>query len=179
MDLLNDLTASGSEVTYVRRSTLPITLYAHLTSFQIGSMQSGNMTNNQNDGFVGWTISEIANGTKPTLAQVPNVILLHAGTNDMNLDPPRQPYDTAPERLGDLLDELLSAVPGTTIVVAKIIQSGNAGTKDRIPVFNDAVPDIVAARTDEGAKVQLVDMSSIGVDGVDLADGLHPNDTGE
>ncbi|KAF2167986.1 carbohydrate esterase family 3 protein [Zasmidium cellare ATCC 36951] len=147
---------------------------------QIGFMRSGTMANNQNDGFPGWTISEIALAAKLTLslAQCPNVILLHAGTNDMNNDPPRQPYNTAPERLGDLLDELLSVVPETTIIVAQIIQSSNAGTKDRIPVFNDAVPDVVAQRTDKGAKVQLVDLSSIGVDGVDLVDGLHPNDTG-
>ena len=139
------------------------------------------MPNNQNDGFPGFTISEIAFTAKLTgaLAQRPNVILLHAGTNDMNNDPPRQPYATAPERLGDFIDQLLAAVPGTLIIVAQIIQSGNAGTKDRIPVFNDAIPDIVAQRAEKGAKIQLVDMSSIGVDGVDLVDGVHPNDTGE
>ncbi|KXL47527.1 carbohydrate esterase family 3 protein [Acidomyces richmondensis BFW] len=145
----------------------------------IGSLSSGNMSNNKNDGFGGRSIDGIASGTRKTLAaERPNVVLLHAGTNDMNDDPPREPYDTAPDRLGNLVDEILRIVPRTTIIVAQIVQSTYPKTRDRISTYNAILPDIVAKRSDEGARVLMVDMSSIGADGTTTADGLHPNDNG-
>lgn len=144
----------------------------------IGSIRSGNMTNNKHDGFGGKSINGISSGTRNTLAEQPNVVLLHAGTNDMNDDPPREPYDTAPDRLGDLIDEILDAVPQTTIIAAQIVQSAFTKTRDRISTYNAVLPDIVAKRSDKGAKVLMVDMSSIGAHGVNIVDRLHPNDTG-
>ncbi|KAK5134072.1 hypothetical protein LTR08_006962 [Meristemomyces frigidus] len=134
------------------------------------------MTNNANEGHSGYTIDLIAAATVNTLRQEPNVVLLHAGTNDMNLDPPPDPYNTAPQRLGSLIDEVLCTCSNTTLIVAQIIESTNGGTSSRIPTYNAAIPGIVAERANKGFKVMTVDMSSIG--GSDLFDGLHPTDEG-
>ncbi|KAK5000912.1 hypothetical protein LTR66_000329 [Elasticomyces elasticus] len=159
LDLLNHLTNSGSQVTYIGSVT-----------------DGGNMANKANEGHVGYTISQIAAATVNTLRQEPNVVLLHAGTNDMNLDPPPDPYDAAPQRLASLIDEVLCTCPNTTLIVAQIISSTNGGTSGRVPVYNTAIPGIVAERVKKGFKVLTVDMSSIG--GSRLIDGLHPTDQG-
>lgn len=134
------------------------------------------MADNQNEGHSGFTISQIASVTKTSLLQRPNVVLLHAGTNDMQKSPPDDPYDTAPERLGALIDEILCTCPDAVVMVAQIIQSSNSDIEARIRTYNAAIPSIVAGRAAEGFKVKTVDMSSIG--GSDLFDSLHPNDGG-
>lgn len=63
-------------------------LYDILTSrgntlSMIGSQSSGTMPQPQNEGHDGATISQIASYTS-AYHERPNVILLHAGTNDMN-----------------------------------------------------------------------------------------------
>lgn len=160
LDLMEALTIRGAQARY------------------IGALNRGSMENNENDGFWGRTVIEVAAASKPTWSQMPNVVLLHVGTNDMNLDPPREPYDTAPERLGDLLDDLTGTIPNVTVLVAQIIQSQIVGTKDRIPTFNAAIPGLVAKRVAQGAKIWVVDMSPIGADPTTTDDGLHPNDGG-
>lgn len=62
-----------------------------------------------------------------SLAQKPNVILLHAGTNDMSPDisvstEGRDPAAAA-ERLGALIDKMLQKCPDATILVAMIIST--------------------------------------------------------
>ena len=120
----------------------------------------------------------------------------------MNNDPPTDPYASAPQRLGALIDEVLCTCPNATLIVAQIIESGNSGTSSRVTTYNAAVPGVVAERANKGFKVmvrtfhaisvspcsrishadrelsQTVDMSSIGVGGNDLVDGLHPTDYG-
>ena len=105
-------------------------------------------------------------------------MLLHAGTNDLNSDQPADPYASAPERLGNLIDQVLCTCPEATIIVAQIIESSNSGTSERIAAFNAEVPDVVNTRAARGSKVMAVDMSSIGVNGYELTDDLHPNDQG-
>jgi lysophospholipase L1-like esterase len=59
-------------------------------------------------------ISQIAQFANFSLKQLPNVILLMAGTNDMNI--PTDPT-TASDRLGSLIDELVIAVPDAVVLV--------------------------------------------------------------
>jgi len=134
------------------------------------------MADNANEGHSGFTISQIADSTIYSLRQRPNIVLLHAGTNDLNLSPPPSPYDSAPDRLGALIDEVLCTCPDAIVLVAQIIQSSSAATEGRIKTYNAAVPAVVATRFAQGFKVAVVDMSSIG--GSNLFDSLHPNDGG-
>lgn len=146
-------------------------------------MVNGDFQNNQMEGWPGYTIESIANQTQPalysSLSKRPNVVLLHAGTNDM-ADVHWLSYGEAPQRLGRLIDDVLDACGDATVIVAQIAQCNETGTRRsaRIPAFNAAIPEQVAIRADKGSKVMVVDMSSIGTTDADLKDGLHPNEKG-
>lgn len=143
----------------------------------VGSVKSGNMYDNDNEGHPGATINQIAGYAWNSLGDRPNVVLLHAGTNDLNNPNPTDPYSSAPDRLGSLIDEIVGACPDAAVLVAQIIGSADAGTQSRIDTFNSQVPGVVAARANKGQHVMVVDMSS--VRGGDLsADGTHPTDSG-
>jgi lysophospholipase L1-like esterase len=138
----------------------------------IGSQHSGNMSNNANEGHPGAVIDQITTFAAESLYLLPNIILVMAGTNDMAAD--IEP-DTAPERLGELIDTCVAACPEAVVLVAQVSGMLGGGLA-RVRVFNDAVPEVVKERTDDGKKVLVVDMES--AVGWNLADGLHPNDKG-
>ena len=143
----------------------------------IGVLLSGTMADSNNDGYDGATIDQIASNpdTATALEELPNVVLLHAGTNDMNLN---QDVAGAPDRLGSLIDQILAASPSATVFVALIIPSGNTATQANIINYNAAIPAVVAARYDAGHQVFLVDMYSQLIPSTDYTDDLHPNDGG-
>lgn len=141
----------------------------------VGSVQSGTMADNYNEGHSGATIDQIASFTTLSLGKRPNVVLLHAGTNDMNL--PVDPAN-APTRLGTLIDLVLATCPDAVIIVAQIIASANTVTQANIITYNAAIPDIVAARVAQGYHVTVVDMFSRLSLSTDYTDDLHPNDVG-
>jgi lysophospholipase L1-like esterase len=131
------------------------------------------MDDNDNEGHSGFTISQIA-GFRDAYRQRPNVVLLHAGTNDMGK--PEDP-DNAPGRLDNLVGTLVAALPDATVIVARIIPAASSSTQSRIRVYNNAITKLMASRALRGEKVMVVDMPS-GVQTTDLADGLHPNAQG-
>jgi lysophospholipase L1-like esterase len=144
----------------------------------IGGLLSGTMpNNNNNDGYNGATISEIASHseTASALAQLPNIVLLHAGTNDMNQN---KDVNGASQNIGALIDQVIAASPNTTVFVALLVPSKNSATQDNIIQFNDNLPSVVAARSDAGHRVFLVDMFTQLHPNLDLSDDLHPNDGG-
>lgn len=104
-------------------------------------------------------------------------MLIHAGTNDLGSDPPVDPYDTAADRLGALIDEVIAACPDATVLVAQIITNSNAATKARIRTFNAQVPRVVDSRIATGHQnIAAVDFSSLTDN--DLIDTIHPTDEG-
>ncbi|CAK4031800.1 Hypothetical predicted protein [Lecanosticta acicola] len=150
----------------------------------IGSQHSGPMSNGETEGYPGYSIASIANKTQPALSdsldRKPNVVLLHAGTNDFAPFPhDDEPNGEAPERLEWLIDYILQKIPETTLIVAQIISCPLEGFRDWIPIFNAAIPHIVEKKVASGFKVLVADMSQIGIDGSgDLVDDLHPGDHG-
>jgi lysophospholipase L1-like esterase len=131
------------------------------------------MADNDNQGFPGYTISQIRGVAASGLALKPNVVLLHAGTNDLNRgNPASEPDADAPKRLGLLLDDVLKAVPNAVVIVAKIIPSKKSGLSATIKTFNAALPAVVATRVKAGKKVSIVDMNVLTTS--ELSDDLHP-----
>lgn len=142
----------------------------------IGSVRSGSMQDNEHQGHSGFKIDEVSSAMGNTLSQRPNVVLLHAGTNDMDRN---DNVVDAPNRLGRLIDKILAGSPDAVVFVSKLIPAGTAATQARIVDFNTALPDIVAKRVADGHKVFLVDgYSPLSFVAGDFADGLHPNDQG-
>ena len=138
----------------------------------IGSQKAGTMTNNENEGHSGAIIDQIASYAYLSLPERPNVVLLMAGTNDMNnnVDP-----DGAPARLSALIDEILAACPDAVVVVAQIIPAANLDTFTRLTTYNARISLLVNQKQTAGKHVIKAWMP-LTTD--DLSDGLHPNDLG-
>ncbi|KAK3699765.1 hypothetical protein LTR37_016274 [Vermiconidia calcicola] len=145
-----------------------------------GTVQGGSMVDNWMAGYPGKTIQYIAVQAGSSLVQNPNIVLLMAGTNDMNPDPSTSIEGSdaqgAAQRLGNLVDQILTAVPNTVVLVAKVPQAAPATQGANINAYNALIPGIVQQRASAGKHVQLVDMSVIGVEL--LIDGIHPTAAG-
>lgn len=154
-DLRNDI-GSGNNVTFV------------------GTVSSGNMTNPQNEGHSGAVISQIASYGQKAYGFHPNVVLLMAGTNDINKN---QDPANAPGRLSSLIDQINAACSDAVVIVAQITPIANSTADARARTFNAALPNITNQKVSAGKHVLLVDMHSALLTS-DLSDGLHPNDRG-
>ncbi|AQZ62544.1 unnamed protein product [[Actinomadura] parvosata subsp. kistnae] len=141
----------------------------------VGSVRHGTMDDPDNEGHPGDRIDEIGHITDCTVRRYkPNLITLHAGTNDMN-----QNYNlaSAPSRLKSLISQALSTSPAATVLVAKLIPTAKPGLQPRIDAYNAALPGVVSDLQQEGKRVLLVDMKRVLVsDG--LQNDAHPTDAG-
>ncbi len=129
------------------------------------------------EGHIGFTIADLAGVVDAAIAAtVPDIILLHIGTNDV----PHPDIVTAPARLASLIDQIHTDRLTAKVVLATIVPSSDAGVNIIIDNYNAAMPAIVAARaaycslTDINAAFKAV--PSYGT--VLLFDGVHPNDAG-
>ncbi|WP_437587720.1 SGNH/GDSL hydrolase family protein [Sorangium sp. So ce1000] len=123
------------------------------------------------EGISGETIQQIANRVPtPALRDIPHIVLLHAGTNDMYQNP-----NGADTRLGALLDELIADAPDALIVVSNIIPFPNGA--NAVSAYNAKVPGVVQERANKGAHVLFVDQFK-DFPTSELGDGVHPNQTG-
>ncbi|KAM3414998.1 hypothetical protein BST61_g10135 [Cercospora zeina] len=146
----------------------------------IGSLSHGDSLDNDHEGHAGSSIKEIraAIAEDNILLQHPNIILLHAGTNDMNTyfgQGPTDPFEEAPGRLNTLVEAVLCECPDAVLLIAKIINITEF--PQLVTTFNSGVEMIVAFWQTQGYKVRLADHSAIG--GTDLSgDGVHPVNVG-
>ncbi|CAG8978236.1 hypothetical protein HYALB_00010727 [Hymenoscyphus albidus] len=143
----------------------------------IGSLTNGDWTNNANEGYTGQEITQILTSASKILAQKPspNVVLIHAGSNDIihNTD-----LANAPKRLGAMIDSVVEKTDAA-VLVAKIIGFGAGVTQYNAATdtYNSAIEGVVAERTKKGLRVKVVDMRAV-VTASDLVDGVHPKASG-
>jgi lysophospholipase L1-like esterase len=134
------------------------------------------------EGHPGWRIDQLAPSADGWVtAHAAEVVLLHAGTNDV-LQGATGPVMEA--RMADLLDRVLAARPGVHLLVATIIDVRNPNsfnaTSAQIAALNDRIPALVQARAAQGHNIRLVNMHDLaGLVATDYsADGVHPNASG-
>ncbi|WP_058042311.1 FG-GAP-like repeat-containing protein [Streptomyces roseifaciens] len=147
-------------------------LAPHTDSLQfVGSVRTNGA---DHEGHSGWQISDLSENIEHWLPVAgPNVVLLHIGTNDMDLD---NDVDGAPARLGRLIDRITRAAPEMTLLVSSLVPSQSEQVEKRVERFNAEVPRLVSERRSKGFKVGYVDMSAVTAQ--ELKDRLHPNDSG-
>lgn len=141
----------------------------------VGSRRGGSGPDIDHEGHSGWAIAELTHQIDGWLTTYrPDVVLLHAGTNDMNSD---ISASRAPERLATLIRHISRNLPQADVYVAEIIGTrkvdNGAVLQRRADGFNARIPQVVAAA---GRHVHLVDQHAIR-DAL-IADKLHPNDAG-
>jgi lysophospholipase L1-like esterase len=159
VELFSKAVADGKRMTFVGSQT------------NGPAMVAGRPFPKNNEGYPGWTISQIdgiANDMK-ALKDAPHIVLLHIGTNDMY-----QGADGAPMRLGKLIDDIVTVLPNSLLVVSSIIPFPSAVAA--VDTYNDAVPGVVQARASAGKHVIYVDQFK-DFPTSELTDGVHPDDT--
>ncbi|MFC5145833.1 FG-GAP-like repeat-containing protein [Streptomyces aureoversilis] len=163
---------AGSSTGNGYRIALRDKLAPHADTLQfVGSVRTNGA---DHEGHSGWLISGLSENIERWLPEAgPNVVLLHIGTNDMDLN---NDVDGAPARLGRLIDQITRSAPDMTLLVSSLVPSQHAEVQRRVEKFNAEVPRLVAERRNKGFKVGYVDMSAVTPG--DLKDRLHPNDSG-
>jgi lysophospholipase L1-like esterase len=141
----------------------------------VGSQHSGGGPDDDHEGHSGWTMTQLARRLHRWLiAYRPDVVVLHAGTNDLRTP---QAALFAPQVLTRVLAQIARDRPFAQVLVAQIVGNRNIGDgavrQERADAYNARVVTVVASA---GARFHLVDQSA--VRGRDLADKLHPNDAG-
>ncbi|TDZ32676.1 hypothetical protein C8035_v011047 [Colletotrichum spinosum] len=133
--------------------------------------------------FAAWngrTIQFISDNAGPSLDQGPSLILVHAGTNDMNpnLNVATEGNDPkeASQRLGKLIDQIAEACPDAVILVAMIINTCDEGQQENTVPYQGYIPGIVASRQAEGKHVLAADFTTYPTSM--LRDGIHPTNDG-
>lgn len=121
------------------------------------------------DGYTGFTISNLF--PKSQLPLDADVILVHAGTNDILLGANGA---TTAQSLTQLLVNLLMHNHHATILVAQIVPIYNYGKEAVVLDYNSRIPGVVAQFQPWGRVVKYVDLNS-GMQPRHFVDGVHPN----
>lgn len=128
----------------------------------------------------GQTIQYISDHVASSLKQRPNIVLVHAGTNDMNpsLNIAKEGNDPqgAADRLGKLLDKIIEACPDATILVGMIINTCDPTQSPRTKEYQALIPGVVKKRNDDGHHILAADFTSYETD--HLQDCIHPTNDG-
>ncbi|CCT67685.1 uncharacterized protein FFUJ_14670 [Fusarium fujikuroi IMI 58289] len=145
-----------------------------------GTESSGTMSDGNYAAWSGKTIQYISDHVDPSLKQRPNIILLAAGTNDMNpnrgISKEGNDPKGAADRLGKLIDKMVKACPDATILVAMIINTCDEKQSPATKEFQKLVPGVVKSRHDDGKHVLAVDFTNFKTS--DLQDCIHPTNDG-
>lgn len=134
----------------------------------VGSQHGGAAGDPDHEGHGGWSIEQIAEHAPGWVAAyTPDVVLLHAGTN--NITHGEDPA-VAAAKLAGLIDRVRAAAPLARLYVSTIVGTGVPGEAAAHRAFNALVADLATSR---GPRVRLVEQSHVG--GLSLYDAHHPN----
>ncbi|MFC5718577.1 GDSL-type esterase/lipase family protein [Streptomyces gamaensis] len=154
------------------RADLRAQLASHADDLKfVGSIRTNDW---YHEGHSSWQIDDLSERVEQWLvAAKPNVVLLNIGTNDIGRN---NEVETAPRRLGHLVDQITAASPDTVVLVSSLVPNADAQGQKRVEKYNAEVPRVVEERRAKGLRVDYVDMGAVTVQ--DLSDELHPNDAG-
>lgn len=147
------------------------------TADMVGSRKAGSMKDNDNEGWPGFRIGQVEGKAKLSVPGLkPNLFTVNAGTNDcaQNFD-----LDHAGKRMGDMLEYLWGASPGSTVILSTLLLNLKDTTEARVLRVNQQFRDLAKQKAAEKKRIVLVEMH--GPDGPqkgDMADDTHPNDAG-
>ncbi|WP_327300392.1 SGNH/GDSL hydrolase family protein [Streptomyces goshikiensis] len=133
----------------------------------VGSARAGSFADPDHEGHSGYVIDGLrAHIDDWVAAAQPDIVLLHAGINDVDFGR-RQ---GAPERLIELADRIAADRPNSVVYVLGLIPTTD-GLEDQAVTFNASVRSASAAHG-----YLWVEPPALSAD--ELPDGLHPNDKG-
>jgi len=188
--LLGDLNGRGTTFSFVGTQTTasdgipnldpPQTHHEGHGGYRIGDIESNlDGLNDQTTGYPrstnhgGFWFPGIPDGPEKRPAVYPNIILLHAGTNDITLGAtPEQARD----RLRALITRIVTDRPKAQLIVASI--TPRTDDKEGANAAYDAlIPALLKEPAFAGKNISFVDMHSK-LTPKDLGDAVHPSDVG-
>lgn len=130
-----------------------------------------------------FTEKTISDGLKTTAVANPNIVLVLIGANDIGRG--RDPYHTAYIDMTNLLNIILTNAPAANVIFTKITSLSNASLgysafSTNVPIYNNALEQMVNQKRSEGLNVTLADMFSVNPYGTAfyMSDHLHANAAG-
>lgn len=138
----------------------------------IGSLKHGNMADNDHEGHSGEFIREISTYVGRSIAARPNVVLIHAGTNNMDKE---IDLDIAPDLYNSMLINIMNKAPEAVILVAPVIWANDERMNRNTDKFNADLRTIIRSKQNDGKRILEVPIE-IGLS--DLNDSKHPNNQG-
>ena len=155
----------------------------------VGSLSSGPTTvagatfPKNHEGHIGWKIDQVSGiaTTAQALKDLPQIVLLFIGTNDEGY---ASSAAGASDRLGQLIDKIVAALPNSLLVVSSIYPfSGCKDTNytptqcaDNVAAYDTAMAGVIQQRVTQGKHLISVDMSTPPT-GALSTDNVHPNAT--
>lgn len=120
-------------------------------------------------------IDEVAKAAERSIPSHPDLVLLHAGTNDAadNID-----IEHVGDRLRQLISRLFDAIPDVSIVASTLLPNSDPETESNIAIVNEQISSMVHSYQTQGKHITYVDFSSSHFTVSDLSDGTHPADSG-
>ncbi|KAF3398339.1 hypothetical protein F1880_005962 [Penicillium rolfsii] len=151
----------------------------------VGTKHNGNMTDNNVEGYPGYTIAKVHDAALkafPQLPDKPNLVLINAGTNDcrLNLD-----ISKAGDRMQQMVEAILKekTMEKATIILSTLIPSNQKEVKAHRDAVNEQFRRLVTEMSKKGTSIRLAEMEKAltwpedyTVDG--KADEIHPSDAG-
>jgi hypothetical protein len=142
---------------------------------------------NKHEGHFAWTIQQVDDlitgvskathdgvnytGKKIVADAKPHIVLIHLGSNDVQVQPAG---DT--DRLAKLVDHVIADAPDALIVLATIIPL--PAQANNVTTLNQAVPGIVSQRADQKKHIILADQYAGFAGKTGLMDAVHPYEAG-
>ncbi len=130
------------------------------------------------EGHWGWRADQLLGGIPGWVqAHQPDIVLMHAGSNDMFQG---QDINSTVSELEQIIDQLRAVNPQVKILLAKLIEPTEwNGRWERIRELNQAIPAIASRKHTDQSPVILVDQTQGFNADYDTYDGVHPNSAGE
>ncbi|KAI8409226.1 hypothetical protein FOFC_09061, partial [Fusarium oxysporum] len=143
-----------------------------ITVDMIGTLSHGNMVDNNHEGHSGEYLADINRYWKQSIEARPNVVLVHAGTNNMDKN---RDLDIALDLMTSIIDGVFQSAPDATILVAPVIWANKPAMQANTDRFNPQVRELIKLRQTQGKHILPVE---IDITVSDLSDLKHPNDRG-
>ncbi|KAF5975727.1 acetylxylan esterase [Fusarium coicis] len=145
---------------------------------------AGDMKDGYFAAWSGKTVQYINDHIDPSLEQRPNLILIHAGTNDMNskdhISTEGNHPQQATDRLRSLVQKIMSKCPDATIIIGMITDVCDSEwyhfQRERIKVYRDHIARLANELNANGSHVLSADFGPF--DDTLLSDCVHPTHQG-
>ena len=125
------------------------------------------------EGHSGWRADQIRDSAVAwATANRPDVVLLHAGTNDLLQS---QSVNSTSTEIGQIIDRLRTVNGNVTVLLARIIPASNINVQQ----LNNSIGNLATSKNTAQSRVIAVDQYTGFSVSSDLYDGIHPNQSGE